>query len=187
MASTATDRTTDGPRWGFPLAPMSWSLRVLTGLLLLLAPGLLVLAVIVGELGLGLVGGAMGALYVLVWLVARPTSFLVTPEGLWVVFPLRRRRIPWSRVAAVHAIDAHDLWARAGVPFRVGVGGLWGVFGRLWTTRRGWFDVYASRGDGLVVVERHDAHPILITPADPPGLVAATEAARGTAVNRPGR
>jgi hypothetical protein len=54
-----------------------------------------------------------------------------------------------------------------GFAARVGVGGLWGGFGWLWTSRRGLIDMYVSRGDGLLMVERLAGRPLLITPEHP--------------------
>jgi hypothetical protein len=59
---------------------------------------------------------------------------------------------------------------------RIGVGGLWGGFGWLWTTRRGLVEFYVSRADGMVLIERRGARPLLITPADPEKLLRALQA-----------
>lgn len=46
---------------------------------------------------------------------------------------------------------------------RIGIGGLWGGFGWLWPGR-GLVNFYVSRSDGLVLIERMSARPLLITP-----------------------
>jgi hypothetical protein len=53
------------------------------------------------------------------------------------------------------------------------VGGLWGTFGWLWTSRAGLVDVFVTRTDGLVLVTSREARPLLITPADPDAFVRA--------------
>jgi hypothetical protein len=60
-----------------------------------------------------------------------------------------------------------------GWAIRVGVGGLWGAFGSLWTSRRGSVEVYVSRTDGLVWIERRVGRPLLITPTNPEGFLRA--------------
>jgi hypothetical protein len=108
-----------------------------------------------------------------VWLWARPSRFEVSADGLVMVWPLRRRRIPRARIGAVRLVDRGDLRRELGWGARVGVGGLWGQFGWAWTSRRGWVDTYISRLDGLVWVDLRDGRPLLITPADPEGVVRA--------------
>jgi hypothetical protein len=56
---------------------------------------------------------------------------------------------------------------------RIGVGGLYGVFGWLHGRKHGWMDVYVSRLDGCVVLDRPAARPLLISPAEPERFVAA--------------
>lgn len=50
---------------------------------------------------------------------------------------------------------------------RVGAGGLWGGFGWLWTQRRGILQMYISRTDDLVWIERGTERSWLITPERP--------------------
>jgi hypothetical protein len=56
---------------------------------------------------------------------------------------------------------------------RVGAGGLWGGFGWLWTQRRGIVQMYISRTDGFVWIERIGDRPWLITPDEPEKFVRA--------------
>jgi len=62
---------------------------------------------------------------------------------------------------------------------RVGAGGLWGAFGWLWTTKRGTVQMYISRTDNFVWIERRSERPWLITPERPEQFVAAMTAAIG--------
>lgn len=55
---------------------------------------------------------------------------------------------------------------------RVGVGGLWGGFGWLWTQRQGALEFYISRSTGLVLLERPAGRSLLITPDRPAEFVA---------------
>ena len=59
---------------------------------------------------------------------------------------------------------------------RIGVGGLWGGFGWLWTRGRGMVEFYVSRTDGLVIVERRGGRALLFTPQDPEEFVDALSA-----------
>lgn len=54
---------------------------------------------------------------------------------------------------------------------RIGAGGLWGAFGWLWTTKRGIVQMYVSRTDRFVWIERAGERPWLITPENPEEFV----------------
>jgi hypothetical protein len=56
---------------------------------------------------------------------------------------------------------------------RVGAGGLWGGFGWLWTQRRGIVQMYVSRTDDFVWIERPGERSWLITPERPKAFVRA--------------
>ena len=66
-----------------------------------------------------------------------------------------------------------ELRSEAGWCVRVGAGGLWGGFGWLWTQRRGIVQMYISRSDRLVWIERINDRPWLITPEQPEAFVQA--------------
>jgi len=55
---------------------------------------------------------------------------------------------------------------------RIGVGGLWGGFGWLYTSK-GLLDFYASRTDRLVLVRLRARRPLLVTPETEERFVAA--------------
>lgn len=70
-------------------------------------------------------------------------------------------------------IDKGELQREIGWGMRVGAGGLWGGFGWLWTQRRGIVQMYISRTDGFVWIERISGQPWLITPDEPESFVRA--------------
>jgi hypothetical protein len=157
----------------YRLAPMSPEILVLTVVLLplplffvalaffyttplLLAPALFILVI-----------------YAWIWLLSRPTGFVVHPRYLEVTWPLKRREIPRDDIQAVRLIDRQTLRREAGWGMRVGAGGLFGGFGYLWTTRRGLVRMFVSRTDHFVWIERRSERPWLITPDQPDAFVRA--------------
>jgi hypothetical protein len=156
----------------FRLARMSPLILTLT-LFLLALP----LAFLVGPLlGRGLFAVPalfLVALYAWVWLRFRPSRFVVHRGGLRVIWPLKRREIPRGEISSVRLIDRRALRREIGWGMRVGAGGLWGGFGWLWTKRRGIVQMYVSRTDRFVWIERARGRPWLITPEDPEDFVRA--------------
>lgn len=148
----------------FPLAPMS-------GLILGLTVVLLVIPVIMYFVGLWQVGAVLLALYTVVWLTMRPTRFDVDRIGVDLVFPLRTARVPARTIASATELTREAFKARFGTALRIGVGGLWGGFGWLWTSKEGLIDFYISRTDGFVLIERLGGRPLLLTPARPAEFV----------------
>jgi Bacterial PH domain len=179
-------------RWGRPavsahsrsfnLAPMSASMRVLTAILLAIPAVFLVLA---GNGARVLLVPGLFVLVLYVWILLRfrPTHFIVHPDALELRWPLKRRRIPRADIVGVRILDRHALLDATGYCLRIGAGGLWGGFGWLWTQRRGLVQMYISRTDGFVWIERRAARPLLLTPAQPEtfarALGAQAEAATG--------
>jgi len=163
----------------FRLAPMSPLIRTLT-------LGLLLLPVF------GLVGVAFGLREALVpslimvpiigwiWLRFRPSRFVVGADALEVIWPLKFRRIPRESITAVLLLDRTDLHRKIGWGVRVGAGGLWGGFGWLWTWKRGIVQIYVSRTDGFVWIERGGDRPWLITPEQPECFVGILSSSSGT-------
>jgi hypothetical protein len=159
------------PGRSFPLAPMSTPIRVLTWVMLALP-----VALVAAGRGWGALNAAallVVAIYVWIWLRFRPTSFVVRPDALEVIWPLKRRRMPRAEIAGVRILEGPDLRPELGWCLRVGAGGLWGGFGWLWTGRRGIVQLYVSRTDSFVWIERRGSRPWLITPEDPEGFVRA--------------
>ena len=114
---------------------------------------------------------ALVILYGLVWLAFRPTRFEVDANELRILWPLRRRSIPRENVTCVRRITRSEFRAEFGFYARFGAGGLWGAFGLLWTSKAGWVNLWVSRLDGWVLVERHGARPIVLTPRAPADFV----------------
>jgi len=160
----------------FALAPMSRGIRLLTGALLAIPVVFLALAWLVPALSVfAALAAAIVALYAAIWLWWRPSSFDVDAFGFEIRFPAGRRSVLNPTVAAVRLLTAPELYAEVGLALRVGVGGLWGGFGWLWTQRRGFVEFYVSRLDGLVWIERREGRPLLVTPSDPAGFAGAIE------------
>jgi len=155
---------------GFPLAPMSTFMRVLTLALLALPVAFIVASQLWGAPRLS-VGLLLVALMGWVWLWMRPSRFVVHPDAIEVSWPLRRRRIARAGIDSVRLLGRAELRTITGAAARVGVGGLWGGFGWLWTQHRGIVQMYVSRTDGLVWIERGAERPWLITPATPEAFV----------------
>jgi len=116
------------------------------------------------------------SLYAAVWLACRPSGFSVSAEGLDVVFPAWTRSLSAASLLGAHAITSQAFREEFGWAMRIGVGGLGGGFGWLWTKRRGMLEFYVSRLDGLVLIERREGMPLLVTPEEPARMAAAVEA-----------
>jgi hypothetical protein len=147
----------------FALAPMCPLLRRLTLVMAALPPVLLV-AGMVGPRALLVPAMLVLLIYGWVWARFRPSAFVVQPDSLEVIWPLKRRRIPRAEVSSARVVDPEELRREVGWGMRVGAGGLWGGFGWLWTSRRGIVQMYVSRLDRFVWIERGRKRPWLITP-----------------------
>jgi hypothetical protein len=147
---------------------------------------ILVLTLVVAALPAAfLIGGMTGArvlrvpalllilTYAWVWTRFRPTAFVVHPRTLEVIWPLKRRQVSREEITAVRLVGRDELRRQVGWGMRVGAGGLWGGFGWLWTSRRGIVQMYVSRLDGFVWIERGGERPWLITPERPEAFVRA--------------
>ena len=146
--------------WGLTLfllaIPFAFLASVAVGKSLLLAPALLVIGI-----------------YAWVWLRFRPSAFIVRPDAIEVKWPLKRRRIPRDDIAGIRLLQQGELRCEVGWGARVGAGGLWGAFGWLWTSRRGIVQMYISRTDRFIWIERTNGRPWLITPEEPEAFVRA--------------
>ena len=156
----------------FPLAQMC---RIIMGLTLavLALPVALSIGIAFGAQVLMGPAIVLALIYVWVWTRFRPTAFVVHPHVLQVVWPLKRREIRRDEILAVQIIDRQELRRQTGWGVRVGAGGLWGGFGWLWTARRGIVQMYISRIDRFVWIERGSQRPWLITPDQPEAFVQA--------------
>jgi hypothetical protein len=156
----------------FRLARMSPLILVLTLILLVIPIAFLVSAALGKTVLLG-PGLLVIAIYAWVWLRFRPSVFIVRPEVIEVAWPLKRRRIPPDDIASIRIMKRGELRREVEWGARVGAGGLWGGFGWLWTSRRGIVQMYISRTDQFVWIERKNGRPWLITPEEPEAFVAA--------------
>lgn len=164
-------------RRAFELAPMSGLIRGLTVFVLALPAVLALAGVAAGRpLPLLAVAALLALVYVAVWLWWRPTRFELSEDAFDIVFPARRKSTPRRAIVGARPLSVRSVRSELGFPLRIGVGGLWGGFGWLWTTRRGLVEFYVSRTDGLVFIERSGAYPLLITPADPEELLRELQA-----------
>lgn len=156
----------------FRLARMSTLILGLT-LALLALPVAFLVASFLGARMLTVPGLLLIVLYAWVWLRFRPSQFIVHPGGLDVRWPLKRVQILRADISSVRVISRQDLKNEVAWGLRVGVGGLWGGFGWLWTKRRGVVQMYVSRTDDFVWIERAGDRPWLITPEQPEAFVRA--------------
>ena len=156
----------------FALAPMSTAIRALT-LVMAALPLAFAGAALTGTTILLVPALLLIAIYGWVWLRFRPTAFIVHPDALEVRWPLKQRRIARATIRSVRRVDNSELRALAGAGMRVGAGGMWGSFGWLWTTHRGVVQMYVSRTDGYVWIDRGAERAWLISPDDPDGFVRA--------------
>ena len=121
---------------------------------------------------LWIVGLFLVGLYAGVWAFMRPRSFVIGPRDVVLRFPARASKFRRADIIEVTALSAQQFKARFGRALRVGVGGLWGGFGWLWTSK-GLVDFFISRTDGFVLIERRGHKPLLITPERPDEFVRA--------------
>ena len=118
----------------FALAPMCPLIRRLT-LVMATLPAVFLVAGTVGSRALFVPAMLVLLIYGWVWARFRPTAFVVHPDSLEVIWPLKRRRIPRAEVSSVRVMDQQEFRREVGWGMRVGAGGLWGGFGWLWTSR----------------------------------------------------
>ena len=163
------DQTNDK---SFRLARMSPLMLTMTLFLLALPPACLVRALFGSHL-FAACSVFLIAMYAWVWLRFRPSQLTVDGARLQVMWPLKRREIPREDIASARMVNRQELKREIGWGMRVGAGGLWGGFGWLWTTRRGLVQMYITRTDRFVWIERVDGRPWLLTPEEPEEFVRA--------------
>ena len=151
---------------------MCAKIRIMT-LVLLALPVLFVLSAVFGRALLIAPTILLIAIYSWVWLRFRPTQFVVNQDALEVLWPLKRRQIARDSISDIRIVNGRDLKPQIGWGLRVGAGGLWGGFGWLWTQRRGIVQMYISRLNDLVWIDRKAGRPWLISPERPQEFVHA--------------
>lgn len=156
----------------FRLARMSPLVLTLTVLLLAL-PLAFLAGPLFGKRLLPIPALFLIVIYAWVWLRFRPSRFIVRRGALQVIWLLKRREIPREDISNVRVVDRQALKREIGWGMRIGAGGLWGGFGWLWTKRRGIVQMYVSRTDRFVWIERAGGRPWLITPERPEIFVRA--------------
>lgn len=156
----------------FRLGRMSPLIRVLT-IILLALPLAFVGTVLLGNDELAVPAALLIIIYAWVWLRFRPSEFVVEQNRLVVIWRLKRRFISRADIKDVRLVDRQELKREIGWGMRIGAGGLWGGFGCLWTTKRGLVQMYVSRTDWFVWIERANGRPWLITPERPEAFVRA--------------
>lgn len=156
----------------FQLAPMCQVIRAVS-LVMLLLPVALAIGAAAGARPLFLPALLLILIYGWVWARFRPTKFVVQPGAVEVIWPLKRRRLRRDEISSVRLLRREELKAETGWGMRVGAGGLWGGFGWLWTARRGIVQMYVSRLDGFVWIERGKERPWLISPERPEEFIRA--------------
>lgn len=115
-----------------------------------------------------------------VWVGFRPSRFLITAQQLTLTFPARQRSIPLEDLGEAHLLSEADFHEQFGWALRIGVGGLWGGFGWLYTAKKGMIEFYVSRSDGLVWIQRRSGFDLLITPDQPEPFIQALQDNRST-------
>ncbi len=172
--------TAGGGRW-YPLAPMDRMFQVMTWVLLVLmavlAGGFAIAAAREPEAWVGIPVTLFIALVIAgVWCYARPSGFELTSDRLCIRFPLRTREVPLSDVVQGGRITKDEV----GFVLRLcGAGGLWGGFGLMWSRNVGKFDAYISSLHAMVRIDRRDARPLVISPADPDAFVRELQSRLG--------
>ncbi len=159
----------------FHLAPMSPSIRVIT-LVLLALPVSFFIAVWLGFRFHFAPGVLVIILYVWVWLRFRPSCFVVRECSLEVIWPMKYREIARESISGIRLLNPDELRQELGWSLRVGAGGPGGGFGWLWTKRHGLVQMYVSRTDRFVWIERKRDRPWLVTPEHPEQFVRTLSA-----------
>lgn len=154
----------------YRLAPMSPVIRVITVVLFIL-PAAFLAGMLTGRNGFAGPFVVISGIYAWVWFRFRPSAFVIHPAALEVVWPLKRREVSRQSILSVRRVDAQTLRTEIVGGARAGAGGLWGGFGWLWTKRRGIVQMYISRTDQFVWIERGHERPWLVTPERPDEFV----------------
>ncbi len=160
----------------YPLAPMSPVIRALTLFVLSLPAGFVAIALLAEPRAASIllpVAALLALLWLGVWLWSRPTRFEVGDGELGIIWPTRRRRIPLDEITRTRVMSVAEFRKIYGYTPRIGVGGLFGAFGWLYSRHVGLIEIAASRLDGWVVIQRRTGRPIVCTPERPEEFAAA--------------
>lgn len=155
----------------FTVPPMSGVLWVITIPVIALPFVFTVVGLLQGSSVPFFIALSLFLLIISVWFWMRPSRYRVDIGGLTIVWPLRRLRIPKESILGLRVLGRKQLKVELGRAMRIGVGGLFGGFGFLWTRKRGLIRFYITRLDRFVLIDRRGNRPILITVNDPDGMV----------------
>ncbi|MEM7771727.1 MAG: PH domain-containing protein [Cyanobacteria bacterium P01_A01_bin.37] len=159
----------------FQLAPMSSLIKWVTVALWVMPVAFAIAALISREPFMGIVSALLFAMYGAVWFCCRPSRFIVSEDSIDILFLLWRRKISRQTITNVRTISKKAFQQEFGWAIRIGVGGLWGGFGWLWTTKRGMVEFYVSHLDEFVLLERSPKQTLLITPIHPTEFIRAMQ------------
>jgi hypothetical protein len=147
----------------FRIAPMDGLMSALTTLMLAL-PVLFAVFAFYSIKEFAVPAIFLVLIYLWIWLRFRPTSFIVHPDRIDIIWPLKTRHISRHQITAIEILDRKQLRERVGTGLRVGAGGVWGGFGWLWSSKLGLVQMYVSRTDRFVFITLNRERPWLITP-----------------------
>lgn len=152
-------------------APMSGSIKVITYIMEAVPFLLVYFGFAQHNPGLFIVAIFFILLIAGVWLWMRPTQYAVDSRALTIIWPLRKDIVPRSGISRVRILDKIQAKKELGFALRIGVGGLFGGFGLLWTRRRGLIRFYITRLDDFILIDRRNGRPLLITVDNPRGML----------------
>ena len=155
--------------------PMAGSIKVLTSIIEILPLLLVFTGFAFHNHGLFKWAGFLVLLSAGVWLWMRPTHYELDSRELRIVWPLRKYVMPRIDISRVRILDKPDVKKELGSALRIGVGGLFGGFGLLWTSRRGLIRFYITRLDNFVMIDRRNGRSLLISVDDPRGMLRELE------------
>ncbi len=124
----------------------------------------------VGAAGIVLVVTAVVTL-VISWALA-PRGYRVSPEGLEILRNVGAVRVARERLVSADRVELTPGQLLKGLRL-FGAGGVFGTFGWFWQANLGVFRAYVTRSDRLVRVGLLNGRPIVLSPDDPDGFVAA--------------
>jgi hypothetical protein len=151
--------------------PMSGSIKVITYIMEAIPFLLVYFGFANHNPGLFIVAILFVLLLAGVWLWMRPTHYTVDSRALTIVWPLRKYVILRSGISGVRVLDKIQVKKELGFALRIGVGGLFGGFGLLWSHRRGLIRFYITRLDSFVMIDRRSGRPLLITVDKPHNML----------------
>lgn len=151
--------------------PMSGSIKVITYIIETVPFLLVYFGFANHNPGLFIVAFLFVLLIAGVWLWMRPTHYAVDSRALTIVWPLRKYVVLRSGITRIRILDKSQIKKELGFALRIGVGGLFGGFGLLWSRRQGLIRFYITRLDSFVMIDRRNDRPLLLTVDNPPRMV----------------